>query len=92
MMSSAGFTGETMICSMVWRSFSRTIEREVATTAESIMSIATSPGTRNLALCTSGLNQMRGSSITAGTTGGRPALARASSRTLRVARSASASR
>ena len=91
-MISAGRAGETISCSMVPRSFSRTIESEVATTAASIISMPVRPGTRNLALLSSALNQMRGSGRITGMAGGSPACSSSASRSCWVVRSAIASR
>ena len=58
--SSSGCTGETVSCSMVPRSFSRTMERAVDMTADIMRMRTISPGTRKLALRSSGLKSTRG--------------------------------
>ena len=57
----SGLTGETSICSIVFRSFSLTIESAVAITPVIAKMKAISPGTRNFALFISGLYQIRAS-------------------------------
>ena len=65
-MYATGPTGAILTCSIVPRSFSRTTERAVETTAVIIEMYAIRPGTRNRALRSCGLYQMRGSTITTG--------------------------
>ena len=60
-MSSTGLMGETSICSIVFLSFSLTMESDVAMTAVIARTKPMSPGTRNFALLSSGLYQMRAS-------------------------------
>ena len=64
----AGLTGAILTCSIVPRSFSRTIESAVEMTAVIIAIYAMSPGTRNNVLRSCGLYQTRGSSATGGVT------------------------
>ena len=59
-------SGAIRTCSIVPRSFSRTIDSAVETTAVIIVMYAISPGTRNRVLRSSGLYQMRGSTETSG--------------------------
>ncbi len=59
MMSAADGSGETRICSIVPRSSSRTMEKAVEVVRMTIRMKAMSPGTRNLALLSSGLYQTR---------------------------------
>ena len=61
MIISPGLRDVTRSCSRVPRSFSRTTERAVETTAVSIMMKPISPGTRKLVERSSGLYQTRGS-------------------------------
>ena len=58
-MSSNGWSGETAICSIVPRSFSRTTEKAVEMTTMTMRMKAMRPGTRKLALRSSGLYQTR---------------------------------
>ena len=58
-MTSIGRSGDTMICSIVPRSFSRTTVMDVAITPVSMMMKPISPGTRNRELTRSGLYQIR---------------------------------
>ncbi len=59
--NSKDLVGETYICSMVPRSFSLTIEREIDITAVITRIIAISPGIKNSVDFNSGLNQNTGS-------------------------------
>ena len=61
--------GAMRTCSQVPRSFSRTIDSEVETTALIITMKPMRPGTRNSVLCSSGLYQMRGSTAMGGAQG-----------------------
>ncbi len=78
-MSSSGRTDETLIWSMVPRSFSRTMEKAVETVTMTIRMKAISPGMRKLALRSSGLYQTRISEARGKVTPARPRRARASS-------------
>ena len=60
-------SGAMRTCSMVPRSFSRTTESAVETTAVIIAMYAMRPGTRNNVLRSSGLYQTRGSTEMSGT-------------------------
>ena len=64
--------GAMRTCSQVPRSFSRTIDSEVDTTALIMTMKPMRPGTRNRVLWSSGLYQMRGSTTMGGATA-RPA-------------------
>ena len=55
-----------MSCSIVPISFSRTMATAVRMTSDSISKTQMMPGTMNFTLRSSGLNQMRGSTLTAG--------------------------
>ena len=65
----AASSGAIRTCSIVPRSFSRTMERAVETTAVIIAMYAMSPGTRNSVLRSAGLYQTRGSADTSGADG-----------------------
>jgi hypothetical protein len=91
-MSSEGRSGETLICSTVSCSFSRTMESDVAITAESMSSMPMSPGIRKRALSNSGLNQILGFGATTGSDSVAPVRVAHAVRSSTVARSARASR
>ena len=59
MMSAEAGRGETAICSMVPRSFSRTMEKAVEVVRMTMRMKAINPGRRNRALLSSGLYQTR---------------------------------
>ena len=66
MMNGSGPIGAIRICSIVPRSFSRTTDSAVETTAVIIEMKAIRPGTRKSVLRSCGLYQMRGSRVSGG--------------------------
>src|SRR5579871_6083071 len=69
-MNDAVEIGAMRTCSIVPRSFSRTIDRAVEMTAVIIEMNAMSPGTRNTVLLSSGLYQTRGTTVMGAAAGG----------------------